>query len=92
MDLLPVGFANYIASGRIVAIANPGSSPIKRLIRNAEEKGLLVDLTSGRRVKAVLVLDTQHIVLVARQPETIAARANLATARLGADAPEEDYV
>ena len=72
MDLIPVGFANYVAASRLVAIANPASLPIKRLIRHAEEKGLVVDLTSGRKVKAVLVLDTQHVILVSRQPETIA--------------------
>ena len=54
MDLISVGFTNYVAAGRVVAIANPASLPVKRLVRQAEEKGLVVDLTSGRKVKAVL--------------------------------------
>jgi hypothetical protein len=84
--LIPVGFDCYVAAGRIVAVANPGSLPIKRLVRQAEERGQLVDLTSGRKVKAVLVLETNHVVLIARQTATIALRANLAGAR-AADVP-----
>jgi regulator of extracellular matrix RemA (YlzA/DUF370 family) len=91
MDLIPVGFANYVSGGRLVAIANPASLPIKRLIRQAEDKGLLVDLTSGRKVKAVLVLDTQHLVLVSRQPETIAGRVNLAPAKILSEPQEDDH-
>lgn len=91
MDLIPVGFANYIAGSRVVAIANPASLPVKRLIRHAEERGMVVDLTSGRKVKAVLVLDTNHVVLVSRQPETIAGRANLAGTRLPVDPQEDDH-
>lgn len=90
MDLIPVGFTNYVSASRVVAIANPGSLPVKRLVRQAEEKGLVVDLTSGRKVKAVLVLDTNHIVLVARQPETIALRANLLGSRVLAEPQEEE--
>ena len=85
-----MGFTNYVAAGRVVAIANPASLPVKRLVRQAEEKGLVVDLTSGRKVKAVLVLDTNHVVLVARQPETIAVRANLAGSRVLAEPQEEE--
>ncbi len=79
--LIPVGFDSYVAASRIVAIANPGSLPVKRLVRQAEERGQLVDLTSGRKVKAVLVLETNQIVLVARQTETVALRVNLARGR-----------
>lgn len=87
--LIHVGFDSYVASGRIVAIANPGSLPVKRLVRQAEERGQLVDLTSGRKVKAVLVLETNHVVLVARQTGTIAQRANLAGARPAEPLPDE---
>ena len=90
LDLIAVGFTNYVAAGRIVAIANPASLPVKRLVRQAEEKGLVVDLTSGRKVKAVLVLDTDHVVLVARQPETIALRANLSGSKALAEPQEEE--
>jgi extracellular matrix regulatory protein A len=90
-DLIPVGFANYVSASRLVAIANPASLPIKRLIRQAEEKGLVVDLTSGRKVKAVLVLDTQHLILVSRQPETIAGRASLSPARIISELQEDDH-
>ena len=91
MDLIPVGFANYVSASRLVAIANPASLPIKRLIRHAEDKGMVVDLTSGRKVKAVLVLDTQHLILVSRQPETIAGRANLSPARILSETQEDDH-
>lgn len=88
MSLIPVGFANYVSAGRVVAIGNPASLPVKRLVKQAEERGMVVDLTSGRKVKAVLVLETNQVVLVARQPETIAARANLAASRLPVEPPE----
>jgi regulator of extracellular matrix RemA (YlzA/DUF370 family) len=91
MDLIPVGFANYVSASRLVAIANPASRTIKRLIAHAEEKGLVVDLTSGRKVKAVLVLDTQHLILVSRQPETIVGRANLSTTKILSEPQEEDH-
>jgi regulator of extracellular matrix RemA (YlzA/DUF370 family) len=91
IDLIPVGFGNYVSASRLVAIANPASLPIKRLIRHAEDKGMVVDLTSGRKVKAVLVLDTQHLILVSRQPETIAGRTNVSPARVISETQEEDH-
>jgi extracellular matrix regulatory protein A len=91
MDLIPVGFSNYVSASRLVAIANPASLPIKRLIRQAEDKGLLVDLTSGRKAKAVLVLDTKHLILVSRLPETIAGRASLPLAKSLSEPQEDDH-
>lgn len=89
MELFPVGFDNYVAASRLVAIANPASLPVKRMVRQAQEKGMVVDLTSGRKVKAVLVMDTGHLVLATRQPDTIAGRANALAERPPAG-PQED--
>lgn len=74
MELLHVGFGGSIAAARVAAVCVPHSSPIKSLIRQAKEQGMIVDLTYGRKMKAVIVLDTGHLALVALQPETIAGR------------------
>lgn len=74
MELLHVGFGGTVAAERILAVCAPDSSPIRRLIRQAKDKGAVIDLTYGRKVKAVIVLDTGHVALVALQPETIASR------------------
>lgn len=76
MKLINVGFGNFVASERLVSIVGPDSSPSKRTISEAKEKGTLVDATCGRKTRAVLVMDSFHIVLSALQPETIAARVN----------------
>lgn len=65
-----------VASGRIVAVVSPESAPIKRAIREAEDRGKLVNATYGRRTRAVIVSDSDHLILSALQPETIAARLN----------------
>jgi len=72
--LVHVGFDNYVAADRVLAIITPGSAPVKRLIHQAAEAGHLVDMTAGRKVKAVLVLDNGHLALIALHPETIASR------------------
>ena len=74
MKLINVGFGNMVASGRIVAIVSPDSAPIKRVIRESEDKGMLVNATYGRRTRAVLITDSGHVVLSALQPETVAHR------------------
>lgn len=74
MKLINVGFGNMVASGRIVAIVSPDSAPIKRIIRESEDKGMLVNATYGRRTRAVLITDSGHVVLSALQPETVAHR------------------
>lgn len=74
MELLHVGFSGVVAANRILAIAGPGSAPLKRLIRTASEQGLTIDMTHGRKTKSVIVLDSGHVVLSALQPETIAGR------------------
>ena len=74
MKLINIGFGNMVSSNRIVAIVSPDSAPIKRIISDAKEKGLLVDATYGRRTRAVVISDCGFIVLSALQPETVAGR------------------
>lgn len=76
MKLINVGFGNMVSSGRLIAIVGPDSAPIKRMIQEARELGRLIDATYGRKTRAVLIMDPDHIVLSALQPETVAARAN----------------
>jgi extracellular matrix regulatory protein A len=76
-ELVHVGFGNILAIDKVLAIVSPGSAPIKRMIQAGKSKGLLIDLTSGRKTKAVIIMDSGHIVLVALNPETIASRLTL---------------
>jgi hypothetical protein len=73
-ELVHIGFGNIIAMNRVIAIASPNSAPTKRAIQEGKNKGLLIDMTSGRRNKAVIVTDSGHIILAALAPETIAGR------------------
>ena len=73
-ELVHVGFGNVVSVNRIIAIISPGSAPAKRLIQEAKTQSVVMDLTSGRRTKAVVVMDSGHIVLAAITPETIAGR------------------
>ena len=73
-DLLHVGFGANVVVQRILAICDPDSAPLKRMVRLAREEGSVIDVTYGRKVKTVIVLDTGHIVLAALQPETIVGR------------------
>lgn len=75
MKLINIGFGNVVAAGRIVAIVSPDSSPIKRIIQDAKEKSTLIDATYGRRTRAVIITDSEHVILSAVQPETVASRA-----------------
>ena len=72
--LINVGFGNIVSAQRVVAIVSPDSAPIKRLIQEAKSKGTLIASTCGRRTRAIMVMDSGHIVLSALQPETIANR------------------
>ncbi len=74
MKLINIGFGNVVAAGRLIAVVSPDSAPIKRIIQDAKQKGNLVDATYGRRCKAVLFTDSDHIILSAISPETIANR------------------
>ncbi|MEQ8236181.1 MAG: DUF370 domain-containing protein [Syntrophomonadaceae bacterium] len=74
IKLVNIGFGNIVAAHRIVAIVSPESAPIKRIIQEARDKGVLVDATYGRRTRAVIVVDSGHVILSAVQPETVANR------------------
>ena len=74
MKLINIGFGNLVAAGRVVAMVSPESAPIKRIIQDAKECGRLIDATYGRRTRAVLVMDSEHVILSAVQPETVANR------------------
>ena len=74
MKLVSVGFGNLISAAKIVSIVSPDSAPIKRMIQEVREKGLLIDASFGRSTKAVIVMDSGNVVLSALLPETIAAR------------------
>ena len=76
MKLVSIGFGNYVMAGRIVAVVTPDSAPVKRQIQEAREKGVLIDATSGRRTRAVIITDSGHITLSSIQTETMANRMN----------------
>ena len=73
-ELIHIGFGNMLPVSRVVAIVSPNSAPTKRMIQDRKGNSLLIDMTNGRRTKAVLVLDSGHLVLAALAPETIAGR------------------
>ena len=74
MKLINIGFGNMVSANRLVAIVSPESAPIKRVIQEARERGMLIDATYGRRTRAVILMDTDHVILSAILPETIAGR------------------
>ena len=74
IELVHVGFGNVLAMSRVIAIASPNSAPTKRTVQEGKNKGLLIDMTNGRRTKAVIFTDSGHIVLAALTPETITGR------------------
>ncbi|MBR4874501.1 MAG: DUF370 domain-containing protein [Clostridia bacterium] len=74
MKLINIGFGNIISANRLVAIVSPESAPIKRVIQDARDRGMLIDATYGRRTRAVVIMDSDHIILSAVQPGTVAHR------------------
>lgn len=74
MKLINIGFGNMVSANRLVADCQPGTAPIKRIIQDARERGTLIDATYGRRTRAVIITDSDHVVLSAVQPETVANR------------------
>jgi len=74
IQLINIGFGNIVSANRVIAIVSPESAPIKRIITEARETGKLVDATYGRRTRAVIITDSNHVVLSAIQPETVAHR------------------
>jgi len=77
IKLLNIGFGNVVFSNRIVAIVGPDSAPIKRLVQEARERGRLIDGTYGRRTRAVVITDSDHVILSSVQPDTVAHRLNV---------------
>ena len=76
MRLINIGFGNMVSANKLVAIVSPDSAPIKRIISDAKERGMLIDATYGRRTRAVVIPDSDHVILSALQPETVANRLN----------------
>ncbi|MCI5992650.1 MAG: DUF370 domain-containing protein [Clostridiales bacterium] len=74
MKLINIGFGSVISAGRVLAVLSPESAPIKRVVQEARERSMLIDASYGRRTRSVLLMDTDHVILSAVQPETIAAR------------------
>ena len=74
MKFINIGFGNMVSAGRIVAIASPESAPIKRLVQDAKEDGRVIDVSCGRRTRAVIITDSEHVILSAIQTETITTR------------------
>lgn len=74
MKLVNIGFGNLVSAGRIITIVSPESAPIKRMIQDVREKGLLIDASFGRSTRAVIVMDSGNVILSALQPDTLAAR------------------
>jgi regulator of extracellular matrix RemA (YlzA/DUF370 family) len=81
IELVHIGFNNILVMNRVVAIASPNSAPTKRLVQDAKKAGMLIDMTNGRRTKAVMITDSGHIILAALAPETISGRSQGAQTR-----------
>ena len=74
MKLINIGFGSMVAASRLLAVIAPDSAPIKRVVQEARDRGMLIDASFGRKTKAVLLMDTDHVILSALTPETISAR------------------
>ena len=85
MKFINIGFGNMVAAERVVAVVSPDSAPIKRLIQDAKDDGRVIDVTCGRKTRAVIVTDSEHVILAAIQTETIANRLDS-----GVDVEDED--
>ena len=83
MKLINIGFGNMVSARKLVAIVSPESAPIKRIIQDSRDRGSLIDATYGRRTRAVIITDSDHVILSAVQPETVANR-------LGDDEDEDE--
>ena len=74
MKLLNIGFGSMVAAGRILAIVDPDSAPIKRVVQEARERAMLIDASYGRKTQAVILMDTDHVILSALTPDALSAR------------------
>ncbi|MBR2906868.1 MAG: DUF370 domain-containing protein [Clostridia bacterium] len=86
MKFFSAGFGNMVCAERIVAIVSPDSAPVKRLVQDAKDSGCAIDVTCGRRTRAVLILDSGHVILSALQTDTVSARIR----GDGSDTPDDD--
>ncbi|MEE0806024.1 MAG: extracellular matrix/biofilm regulator RemA [Acutalibacteraceae bacterium] len=86
MQLVNIGFGNMVSADRVIAIVGPESAPIKRIVQDSRERGALIDATCGRKTRTVLIMDSDHVVLSALQPETVSNRFG---GRAAADDAEE---
>lgn len=90
MKLINIGFGNMVSASRLVAIVSPESAPIKRIIQEAKDGGSLIDATYGRRTRAVIITDSDHVILSAVQPETVANRLSGKTADEASEELEDE--
>ncbi|MBE5759438.1 MAG: DUF370 domain-containing protein [Clostridiales bacterium] len=74
LKLVNIGYGNIVSASRIISIVSPESAPIKRIVQDAKTRGMLIDATFGRRTRSVIIMDSEHVVLSAIQPETISNR------------------
>ena len=75
MKLINIGFGNLVSAQRLLSVISPDSAPVKRLVQEARDRGMLIDASYGRKTRAVLVMDTDHVILSSLEPKTIRARA-----------------
>jgi len=90
MKFVNIGYGNMVAVERVVTLVSPDSAPVKRLIQDAKDDGRIIDVTCGRKTRAVVITDSEHVILSALQTETIANRLNNSDSDTEADADEED--
>ena len=90
MKLINIGFGNLVSASRLIAIVSPESAPIKRIVQDVRELGELIDATYGRRTRAVIIMDSGHVILSALQPETVSARMIGRSEELSAEERDEE--
>lgn len=90
MKLINIGFGSMVSAERLVAIVSPDSAPIKRMVQEARDRGNLIDATFGRKTKAVLIMDSDHIVLSGLQPASVAGRLSGKEVSAGSEEEEEE--
>ena len=90
MKFINIGYGNMVADNRVISVVSPESAPVKRLVQDAKEEGRVIDVSCGRRTRSVIVTDSEHVILSAIQPETIAVRLNGQSDDEGDDAEETE--
>ncbi len=90
MKFISIGNGNMVAAHRVISIASPDSAPIKRFVQDAKEAGRVIDVSCGRRTRAVIFTDSDHVILSALKPETVTNRLNGQSEQDGEDEAEED--